>query len=73
MKVLYGVKVEDSFGPPVGQMTLEPAGSKTAYTGAQRKLVKIRMEKRVLLDGEYQDVVIEDNFYIDEIFEQLKA
>jgi len=71
MEVLYGVKAEDSFGPAVAHMTLELAGSKTAYTGSQRKLVKIRMEKQVLLDGEYQDIVIEDTFYVDEIFEQL--
>ena len=73
MKKLYGVKAEDSFGPPVAYLTLESAGSKIAYTGAQRKLVKIRMEKQVLLDGEYQDIVIEDSFYVDDILEQLKV
>lgn len=73
MKVLYGVKIKgDSFGP-VSHLTLESAGSRTAYTGAQRKLVKIRVKKQVLLDGECQDIVIEDNFYLDEILEQLKA
>lgn len=73
MKVLYGAKAEGSFGPPVAHLTFESAGSKTAYTGAQRKLVKIRVEKQVLRDGKYQDIVIEDSFYVDEILEQLKA
>jgi len=72
MKVLLGTKVEQTFGPPVGSLTLESAGSKTAYTGAQRKLVKVRMTKLISIDGEYRDVVVEDVFYLDEILGQLK-